>query len=187
MKKEKYLMIEENFFSAIDGEYHKEEYYTTNKRLYDKMCANVNAYNRYDVFFTSWVGFIVLAIFFLGIGGAAISCTHELIPHCILCSIGIANCLCAIIFHLLISRINTIIEFTNDWKYEFETTAEFKKQAKIYADTYKENIYKKKHEAATKLTNIWQVLDSRFDPSEKIMSLATILDIQDAEKILNKK
>ena len=187
MKKEKYLMIEENFLGTIDGEYHKEEYYTTNKRLYDKMCTNVNACNKYDVFLTSWIGFIVLAIFFLGIGGAVISCTHELIPHYVLCSLGIVSCLCAIIFHLLISRINTIIKFTSGWRWEFEATSEFKKQAKTYKNMYEENVCKKKFEAATKLTNIYNTLDSRFQPHEKIESLMNLLDLQDANKILNKK
>ena len=187
MKKEKYLMIEENFLSTIDGEYHREEYYTTNKKLYDKMSANVNACNRYDVFFMLWICFIALAIFFLGIGGAVISYTRELIPHYILCSLGIANCLCAIIFNLLIKKINVIIKFTSDWKQEFKISREYQKQAKAYKKTYEENLLKKKYEAATKLTNIYNTLDSRFQPHEKIESLVHLLDLQDTKKILNKK
>lgn len=186
MKKEKYELYKENFKSIIDNEYHEEIYYTTNKKLYEKKTMFDKASDRYDMLQACIIVFFIALFIFTTIALALWFEYKDLVGSLIVFIIDLGWVLGLLISGFLYLKNKTIYNLTYSWREEFISNREYKRQTKAYKNIYRQNAYRKKHEAATKLTNIWQVLDSRFNPGEKIISLATLLDIQDTEKILNK-
>lgn len=191
MKKKKYELYEEYFKSTIDNEYHKETYYTTNEKLYEKKMMFDKASNRYDMFGGCIIVFLIAIFIFVVVDLALWLEYNNLIGSFIVSIITLCWIIGLIISRSLYVKNKIIYDLTYSWREEFISSKEYKRQVEEYTKIYKENLKNKLLKASAKLVDIYTALDgnhpcvNEYNRNSKIYLIADLLDIQDAEKILN--
>lgn len=163
-KKEQYYM----------ERYNGNDYYTTNKALYDKKLK----YYKWQDINTNCVMFCVLGFIVAMVALATQeSMNWQCVASWVITGIGAAGCVATIILGIIAEKK---INKYSGWKNEFGETKEFSRQAARYRKIEKAKQDKIKTEKATKLVESYEILDSKeLSKQEKVNLIKKYIDIKE--------
>lgn len=149
-----------------------EEFYTTDKELYNKKCLQKKWQGIYD-------NLHLWFILFLFIAGISLAPQESLAWKCTIawCFTGVGVLGIIVVLILVFVSDKKIAKYK--WKKEFESSKEFYKQCDKYKKLEKQRQDKIKTEKATKLVESYEILDNKeLGKQEKIDLIKKYIEIE---------